>query len=186
AKLCYTLALGFHIAVALLHHVGSAAMVCGVMDNLLPTLHALKGFAPVRYYAHYTGTGIGSGYFAPRVGSSFHVQATVTYRDGTTQRCVAYPWTTRAAQLRYTAFCQLFQEFANRNAANGHAYEQAVARRIGMHMARPLLSADAEALVITVSVHRPPTLAQYCRGTRAVFSEVYHDTVAVGTLSLLP
>ncbi len=185
-KLLYTIALAFHLSVALLHHIGSAAMVCGAIESVLPTFHRIKAFAPIRHYAHYTGTGIGSGYFAPRVGSFFHVAARVIDKDGHSQQTVNYPWATRAAQLRYTAFCQLFQGFVNRDNPE-HAYEQAVAHNIAKRMARPLLSSQAKAVVVTVSVYRPPTLAQYSEGTSsAVLLAVFRDTSAIDSPCPLP
>ncbi len=186
AKLFYAILLGFHLSVTVLHHIGSAVMVCNVMPGVLPVLQDIKAMAPTRYYAHYTGTGVGSGYFAPRVGSSFHVYATFVDADGHIQQVTSVPWVTRAAQLRYTAFCQLFQEFTNRDDPTHHAYEKAVARHISMRMAQSRRTAKSEKIVTSVAVYRLPTLAEYKEGTPAVLREVFRDTTTIDQLFRLP
>lgn len=183
----YAIVVVFHLTVAMLHHVGSAAMVCRIMEGMLPTLHRMKAFAPIRYYAHYTGTGIGSGYFAPRVGSSFHVEAWVIDHGGRRQRAGGFPWATRAAQLRYTAFCQLFQGFLTGVDSTDAAYERAVAHHIARRMAHPLVSPQTKAVVTRVSVYRPPTLARYGRGdSSATLLEVFRDTTVFTPLAAVP
>ena len=185
SKLFYAIVVGFHLSTVALHHIASAALVSEPLADLAPPLQRVKAIAPIRYYAHYTGTGIGSGYFAPRVGSSFRVHAMATDTDGHMQRIANYPWATRTAQLRYTAFCQLYQEFTNRDDPSGHVYEQAVARQIGSHMASQF-TAQVEKVVISVSVFRPPTLAQYRQGRPPMFREIFRDTTTISTLPMLP
>jgi len=186
AKVIYGVWLTFHLSVVVLHHVGSAAAVYEGMERVVSGLHALRDMSPVRYYAHYTGTSIGSGYFAPRVGSSFHVQATVVDAAGQHQQATDYPWTSRAAELRYTAFCQLFAGLALAGDADDHGYVQAVGRHIGSRIAAPLIGPGTTTVVVGISVYRPPTLEQHQRREPAILDELYRDTLTIDALRKQP
>ena len=177
-KVCFGLWLAYHLSVVVLHHVGSATTVFEGMAYIGDACQVLRDITPVRYYAHYTGTSIGSGYFAPRVGSSFHVQATMADTLEGRRRVTDYPLITRAAQLRYTAFCQLFQGFTEKSTDN-HAYERALCRHIGAQLAAHLKAPSAAPVEISVSIYRPPTLVQHQQNKPAIFEELYRDTLII-------
>lgn len=109
-----------HLLTAVLYNVVSCAdhlrAVYGVADENGPAapawqaLRLLAGARPVRAYGHYSGTGAGYGFFAPRVGSVYYLRMAVYDRAGHLLKTVFDPGLTQAAsRLRYTSFLHTFQ-----------------------------------------------------------------------------
>ncbi len=186
-RIFYAALLGWHLAIIALHHVGSAVVVLRdtatvsqpAAERILHVLDRFRNAYVVRHYAHYTGTAIGSGYFAPQVGSHFHVSVSILDVNGRVQRTATeLRWATRTGQLRYTSFRQLFRGFVVREDAHpdGHAYEKEVAKAIGVNLAHPLLDSLSDHVVTHVRAYRPPTLAEARLGKPGALREVYRDT----------
>lgn len=185
SRIFFAALLGWHLAVIALHHVGSAVVVLRdtatvshpTAERLIHVLERFRSWRIVRHYAHYTGTAIGSGYFAPQVGSHFHVSVSILDKtEHLLRTATEMKWATRTGQLRYTSFRQLFRGFLDRDHPGGHAYEKEVAKAIAARLAQPLSDSLSAYRITHVRAYRPATLAEARMGKPATIREVYRDS----------
>ncbi len=187
-KILFLLAIIFHFSVIVLHNVASSAVgyqavygsdkQASAMVGALALCQRFIASPLIQYYAYFSGTETGYGFFAPQVGSQYISRFTLYDGQGDILGEYENPGLRqREGLLRYSGFLDLFQDIADAVTPND-SLNMRVARATACSLGERLGEKHGASRVrCQVLVYRYSRLSGFGENKSALLSSLYEKTI---------